>query len=134
MKLFRGVATCANCHIVGDHGKEVGPNLSEIGSKLSREAMLVSILDPSAGISHNFEQFNVLTSGGGQVITGVKVSESDSEVVIRTAEAIDRRIPQEDIEQIKKSEKSIMPENLHHLFDQKGLIDIVQYMTTLKKK
>ena len=133
MKLFRGVATCANCHVVDEHGKEVGPNLSEIGSKLSREAMLVSILDPSAGISHNFEQFNVLT-GGGQVITGIKVSESDREVVIRTAEAIDRRIPQDDIEQIKKSEKSIMPENLHHLFDQQGLIDIAEYMSTLKKK
>ena len=133
MTLFRGVATCANCHVIGDHGKEVGPNLSEIGSKLSREAMLVSILDPSAGISHNYEQFNVLTTEG-QVITGVLISQSDSEVVIRTAEAIDRRISRDDIEQIKKSEKSIMPENLHHVFDQKGLIDIVQYMTTLKKK
>jgi putative heme-binding domain-containing protein len=133
MALFRGVATCANCHVIGDHGKEVGPNLSEIGSKLSREAMLVSILDPSAGISHNYEQFNVLTTEG-QVITGVKISESDNEVVIRTAEAIDRRISLDDIELIKKSEKSIMPENLHHTFDQKGLLDIVQYMTTLKKK
>tara|TARA_R110002049_G_scaffold2750_4_gene21948 strand:- start:107479 stop:111387 length:3909 start_codon:yes stop_codon:yes gene_type:complete len=133
MKLFRGAATCANCHVIGDHGKEVGPNLSEIGSKLSREAMLVSILDPSAGVSHNYEQYSVLT-GGGQVITGVKVSESDQEVVIRTAEAIDRRIPQDDIEQIKKSEKSIMPENLHHAFDQQGLIDIVEYMIAQKKK
>ena len=133
MKLFRGVATCANCHIVGDYGKEVGPNLSEIGSKLSREAMLVSILDPNAGVSHNFEQYTVLTDSG-QVIAGLKISESDDEVVIRTIEAIDRRIPQEEIEQFKKSDKSIMPENLHHAFDQKGLIDIVEYMTTLKKK
>ena len=133
MKLFRGVATCANCHVVDQHGKEVGPNLSEIGSKLSREAMLTSILDPSAGISHNFENYVVLTDAA-QVITGIKVSETDAEVVIRTAEAIDRKIPKGQIDQIKKSEKSIMPENLHHAFDQQGLIDIVEYMTTLKKK
>ena len=38
------------------------------------------------------------------------------------------------IEELKKSEKSIMPENLHHITGQKGLIDIVEYMTTLKKK
>ena len=133
MTLFRGTATCANCHIVDRHGKEVGPNLSEIGSKLSREAMFTSILDPSAGISHNYENYIVLTESG-QVINGLKVSETPSTFVIRTAEAIDRKIPKEEIEHIKKSEKSIMPENLHHTFDQQGLIDIVEYMATLKKK
>ena len=133
LKLFRGKATCANCHQVGQHGKEVGPNLSEIGSKLSREAMLTSILDPSAGVSHNYENYSVLTESG-QVIVGIKVSETESEVVIRTAEAIDRKIPRNEIDRLKKSEKSIMPENLHHYFDQKGLIDLVEYMATLKKK
>lgn len=133
LKMFRDKGTCANCHIVDKHGKEVGPNLSEIGSKLSREAMITSILAPSAGISHNYENFNVLTDSG-QVIVGLKVSETPGEVVIRTAEAIDRKISKEEIEEIKKSEKSVMPENLHHLTGQKGLIDIVEYMMTLKKK
>lgn len=133
LKLFRGAATCANCHQVGQHGKEVGPNLSEIGSKLSREAMLTSILDPSAGISHNYENYKVLTDSG-QVITGIKVNETDSEVVIRTADAIDRKIAKNEIELLRKSDKSIMPENLHHSFDQKGLVDLIEYMVTLKKK
>ena len=95
--------------------------------------MLTSILDPSAGVSHNYENYSVLTDSG-QVIVGIKVSETESEVVIRTAEAIDRKIPRSDIDRLKKSEKSIMPENLHHSFDQKGLIDLVEYMVTLKKK
>ena len=132
-KLFEGVATCSNCHIINRIGKEVGPDLSEIGSKLSREAMYTAILDPSAGISHNYENFSVLTLDG-QVISGLKVSDSDKEVVIRTAEAIDRRIPQDEIELVKKSEKSIMPENLHHAFDQQGLINLVEYMASLTKK
>ena len=133
MQLFRGVATCANCHLVDKHGKEVGPDLSEIGSKLSREAMFTSILDPSAGISHNYENYIVLTASG-QVINGLKVSETPDEVIIRTAEAIDRKISQQDIEQIKKSEKSIMPDNIHLTMDQQGLVDVIEYMTTLKKK
>lgn len=133
LKLFRGVATCANCHIVDKFGKEVGPNLSEIGSKLSREAMLTSILDPSAGISHNYENFIVLTASG-QVINGLKISETPQEIVIRTVDAIDRKIPQQEVDEVKKSDKSIMPDNLHHTVDQQGLIDIVQYMTNLKKK
>ncbi|WP_182867293.1 c-type cytochrome [Stieleria mannarensis] len=133
LKLFRGEATCANCHIVNDYGKDVGPNLSEIGTKLSREAMLTAVLAPSAGISHNYENFSVLTEEG-QVITGLKISQTDNEVVIRTADAIDRTIPGEDVVTIKKSDKSIMPENLHHITGQQGLVDIVEYMMTLKKK
>ena len=133
MKLFRSTATCANCHIVNKFGKNVGPDLSEIGDKLSREAMLTAILLPSAGISHNYENFSVLTEDG-QVISGLKITETTDEVVIRTADAIDRKIDSDEIVQLKKSEKSIMPENLHHVFGQKGLIDIVEYMTTLKKK
>ena len=80
---FRGVGTCANCHIVNKFGKDVGPDLSEIGSKLSREAMYTSILDPSAGISHNYENYIVVTASG-QVINGLKMSETPDEVVIRT--------------------------------------------------
>ena len=95
--------------------------------------MFTSILDPSAGISHNYENYIVLTASG-QVINGLKVSETPDEVVIRTAEAIDRTIAQDDIEQMKKSEKSIMPDNLHQMVDQQGLVDIVEYMTTLTKK
>jgi len=132
-KLFRTTATCANCHIVNEFGKDVGPNLSEIGDKLSREAMLTAILAPSAGISHNYENFSVLTEEG-QVISGLKISETDDAVVIRTVDAIDRKISADDVVTIKKSEKSIMPENLHHITGQQGLIDIVEYMSTLKKK
>lgn len=131
-ELFEGKATCSNCHIVNQLGKNVGPDLSEIGSKLSREAMYTAILDPSAGISHNYENFSVLTLDG-QVISGLKVSETDQVIVIRTADAVDRRIPKTEVDVVKKSDKSIMPENLHHSFDQKGLIDLVEYMTSLTK-
>ena len=131
-ELFEGKATCSNCHIVNQLGKNVGPDLSEIGSKLSREAMYTAILDPSAGISHNYENFSVLTLDG-QVISGLKVSETDQVIVIRTADAVDRRIPKTEVDIVKKSDKSIMPENLHHSFDQKGLIDLVEYMTSLTK-
>ncbi|MEP3834156.1 PVC-type heme-binding CxxCH protein [Rhodopirellula bahusiensis] len=133
LAIFRGVATCANCHIVDGFGKQVGPDLSEIGSKLSREAMFTSILAPSAGISHNYENMIALTEDG-RVVNGVLVSETDDKLVLRTAEAIDLEFDQEEIVDVKKSEKSIMPENLHHTTDQQGLVDMVEYLMGLKKK
>ncbi|KLU05466.1 hypothetical protein RISK_002098 [Rhodopirellula islandica] len=133
LTIFRGVATCANCHLVNGFGKQVGPDLSEIGSKLSREAMFTSILAPSAGISHNYENMIALTEDG-RVVNGVLVSETDDKLVLRTAEAIDLELDQDEIVDVKKSEKSIMPENLHHTTDQQGLVDMVEYLMGLKKK
>lgn len=132
-KLFRGVATCSNCHIVKGYGKNVGPDLSEIGSKLTREAMFVAILDPSAGVSHNFESY-ILQTDSGDVATGLLVSQTEDEIVLKDAQGIERKFPRDEVEEFKKQEKSIMPENLHHNFDEQGLIDIVEYMLTLKKE
>ncbi|MEO9930622.1 hypothetical protein, partial [Rhodopirellula bahusiensis] len=60
--------------------------------------------------------------------------ETDDKLVLRTAEAIDLEFDQEEIVDVKKSEKSIMPENLHHTTDQQGLVDMVEYLMGLKKK
>ena len=131
-RLFRTTATCANCHVVKGFGKQVGPDLSEIGSKLSAEAMYTSILDPSAAISHNYESYLALTDAG-QVINGVLVSKTDSAVILRTPEAIDRTIAMDDLVELKKGDKSIMPDDLHLTIGNQGLIDVVHYMMSLRK-
>lgn len=130
--LFTTKASCANCHVVGDHGKQVGPELTEIGSKLSAEALLTSILDPSAGISHNYETYMALLDSG-QVINGLLISQDAASVTLRTAQAIDRTVDREEIVELKKSDKSLMPDDLHQLVDTQGLVDIVHYMLTLKR-
>lgn len=132
-KLFVGAATCSNCHVVRGVGKGVGPDLSEIGSKLTREAMLVAILDPSAGISHNYETFAVQTDSG-EVGTGLLVSQTEEEIILKDAQGIERKYPRDEVLEFKKQEKSLMPENLHHNFDEQGLVDIVEYMLSLKKE
>jgi len=131
--LFRTKATCGNCHVVDGVGKPVGPDLSEIGSKLSREAMYTSILDPSAGISHNYETYLALHESG-QIVSGVMVTQNDTSVTLRTAEAIDRTLSRDELVELKKSEKSMMPDELHQTVDQQGLVDIVAYMLTLTKQ
>ncbi|MBS0209999.1 MAG: DUF1080 domain-containing protein [Planctomycetes bacterium] len=131
--VFMAVGTCAKCHKVLGEGKEVGPDLSEIGSKLSREAMYVSILDPSAAISHNFEQFSLILENG-TVANGILVSETPNEVVIKTAEAIVQTIPRKEIAEMEKSKLSLMPSDLQKNLTQQNLVDLVEYLMSLKKK
>ncbi|PQO43694.1 dehydrogenase [Blastopirellula marina] len=132
-KVFAGEATCAKCHIVNDQGKEVGPNLSEIGSKLSREAMFESILYPSAGISHNYENFAILLDNG-TAITGLLVSETDEKVTIKNQEGLVRSFSQDEIEEMKKLPTSLMPADLQKLMTVQELVDVAAYLETLKKK
>ena len=129
--VFAEQGTCAKCHIVQGQGKQVGPDLSEIGSKLSREALYESILYPSAGISHNFETY-AIELADGNVVSGVLVSQSDEEVQIKDNEAVLRRFPIADVELIEKQPISLMPADLHKLMTEKELIDLIEYLTTLK--
>lgn len=130
--LFQTTATCSKCHRVRKEGKEVGPDLSEIGSKLSREALFASILDPSAGISHNYETYTAILLQG-TIVTGVLVSRTDAEVTLRTAEAIDRTLAAKDLDELVKTPISLMPADLQKTMDAQGLVDVVEYLTTLKK-
>ena len=131
-QLFATTGTCAKCHKVRGEGKEVGPDLSEIGSKLSKEAVYLSILDPNAGVSFNYETWLVRTFDG-TVLTGILTSQTDDAVELKTAEAIVHKLSRDDIEQMKKSPQSIMPADIQKLVQVQDLVDIVEYLMTLTK-
>ncbi|MCX7420682.1 MAG: NPCBM/NEW2 domain-containing protein [Planctomycetia bacterium] len=135
-KLFASgmTAKCNNCHIVNNQGKDVGPNLSEIGTKLSRQAMWESIIYPSAGISHNYETYTAALSDG-TVFTGLLISETADAVTIRNIEAITKTIPKKSLEEpVVKQKISLMPADLAKTLSLEEMSDIVEYLMTLKKK
>ena len=131
-ELYATTATCAKCHKVKGEGKEVGPDLSEIGSKLSKEALYVSILDPNAGVSFNYETWLVRTFDG-TTLSGILVSQTDDMLELKTAEAIIHKLAKDDIEAMKKQAISIMPAELQKQLRAQDLVDIVEYLATLKK-
>jgi putative heme-binding domain-containing protein len=131
-ELYAGAGTCAKCHKVRGEGKEVGPDLSEIGSKLSKEAMYLSILDPNAGVTFNYETY-LIRMLDGTVHSGILVSQTDDGVELKTAEAIVHKLVRDDIDQMKKQTISLMPADLQKQLKAQDLVDIVEYLATLKK-
>ncbi|MDF1743842.1 MAG: c-type cytochrome, partial [Gimesia sp.] len=130
--MFNTKGTCAKCHVVNGMGKEVGPNLSEIGKKLSRQALFESILFPSAGISHNYESYTIILNSGN-IVNGLLVNKTAESITLKDIEAISRTYKMEDIEEIVPQKISLMPADLQKVLTQEELINIVEYMTTLKK-
>ena len=131
--VFFTTGTCHKCHVVNDMGREIGPNLSEIGSKLSREAMFESVLYPSAGISHNYEAWTAVLESG-TTVTGLITSETDDSVSIKGDDAIIRTFKRSEIEEMVKQKISLMPADLQKTMTTQELADVVEYMQTLKKK
>ncbi len=131
--VFAATGTCATCHIVNGTGKEVGPDLSEIGKKLSREALYESILFPNAGISHNYETY-VAETKNGNVVNGILVSQTPTEIVLKGSDAIVRTFKKSEIETMMKSNVSLMPADLNKTMTVQELIDVVEYMLTLRGK
>lgn len=132
-KVFETTGNCAKCHVVNKQGKEVGPDLSEIGSKLSRTALFESILDPSAGISHNYESY-LVQRDDGRVVSGVVQSKTDEAVTLKTAEAILVTIPTKEIEKMIMQDVSLMPADLRKTHSIQDLVDVVDYMSVLRKE
>ena len=129
--VFAGAGTCAKCHIVNGEGKSVGPNLSGVGAKLSREALYESVLAPSAAISHSYETYTAIMEDGRSV-TGLLVSQSPDQVVIRGADSIDVMLPAGQVEELVKQPVSLMPADLATTLSAEELVDVVAWMETLR--
>jgi hypothetical protein len=129
--VFAGVGTCAKCHVVAGEGKMVGPDLSAIGAKLSRETLYESILAPSAAISHNYEAWTALTKDG-RALTGLLVSKTPQEVVIRGADGVDATVVASELDELVRQPVSLMPADLAATLSAEELVDVVSWLETLR--
>jgi putative membrane-bound dehydrogenase-like protein len=130
---FRTAANaCAACHRVGGKGRWVGPDLSTIGVKYGREELLHSILNPSAAVGYNYRPY-ILALKDGRVVTGLPLQESEGAIVLKTAEGETVRVTKSDIEETQVSPVSLMPEGLAQTMTNQELVDLMTYLTTLKR-
>ncbi len=123
---------CFTCHKSGDIGIDFGPALTEIGDKLAREAMYVSIIDPNAAISFGYEGFNIKTKSGSTLI-GYIISDSDDELVMKVPGGVSVTTKKSEIFSKNKIDGSLMPEGIIASITEEELVDLVEYLMTLKK-
>ena len=125
--------SCTVCHQVGQQGYDVGPRLTEIGSKLPKEALFDAIINPSVGISFGFETWQIDMKYGSSLM-GIISSRTKTEIELKFPGGINQKIYTNNIKTIKAMTESMMPEGLHETMTKQELADIIQYMATLKKK
>lgn len=132
-ELFFTTATvqCRNCHRVGDFGRQLGPDLTQIGKKLDRERLLENLLEPSKTIEPAFVTYLAETADG-RVLSGLLVKRTDAEIVLRDTEAKEVRIPAADVERFVPQQKSLMPELLLRDFTAQQAADLLAFLSGLR--
>lgn len=127
------VTYCSSCHQVKEKGIAFGPDLSEIGSKLSREALYNAILEPSAGISFGFEGYAFKLKTGATV-SGYIASQTEDEISIKMIGGIIEKFKKSDIVSKTQHDRSLMPEGLAEGMGTHDLVNVIAYLEQLKKE
>ena len=129
----RDTVGCFKCHQINGQGIDFGPNLSEIGTKLARDAIYESIRDPSAGISFGYEAWQIDFKNGDDAF-GLVVSETVDELSLKTVGGLVTRYKKNEIARRTKQKLSIMPAGLEQTMSTDDLVDLVEYLSSLKKR
>ncbi len=122
---------CATCHKVAGQGGEIGPDLSQIGKKLTKRQILESILDPSKDIDAKYAAYSIETDDGRK-LTGLIVARDDMSLTIRDAQGKDAKIPLTQVASQVPSKKSLMPDQLLRDVTAEQAADLLAYLERLK--
>ena len=122
---------CSLCHIHGDIGVQIGPNLTGMAVHPKAE-MLTNILDPSRSVEGNFRTYSVLTTDG-VVLTGMLAGESKTSVELINTQGKRETVLREDIEQLTASTKSLMPEGFESQMTREEMSDLLEFLTSKGK-
>ena len=125
---------CLMCHRMGDEGGSVGPDLTAVASRYSRQAILESIFDPSKVISEQYANTDV-TLKDGTFFTGRIVSDTDETITLRPSMLAPetKEIRKADIKTKEVSKVSPMMPGLLNTLTKEEILDLLAYFDAAGK-
>jgi putative heme-binding domain-containing protein len=120
-------AGCIACHVVRGEGLDFGPELSDIGTKLSGEQLFDAILHPNQTISLGYEGVNVTLKDRTQLI-GFVTGESETTLSLRIPGGLRKDVPKAAIKTRTVMKDSLMPPGLVGAISSQELVDLVAWL------
>jgi putative membrane-bound dehydrogenase-like protein len=118
---------CAKCHTHSGEGAKIGPDLTGMAVHPKHE-LLIHLIDPSRNVEGNFRVYSVLTADG-IVINGLLASETKTTVELIDSEAKKHVVLREDIESLKASTKSLMPDGFEKQVKPEEIANLLEFLT-----
>jgi putative heme-binding domain-containing protein len=118
---------CTRCHAVSGDGGEVGPNLGNVGTQLSRKQLLEAMVAPDARLAPGYGGVT-FTLEDGSTLRGLIEEETDSTITLRRGRDEVRTLSKAQV--TERVQSSPMPP-MTDVLTRRELRDLVAYMTTL---
>lgn len=127
----RSNLNCLKCHAITGAGGQVGPDMSSIGASAQIDYLIESLLTPNKAVKEGYNAITVLTTDGLQK-TGVKLRQTDTEIVLRNSDDEPISIPVSQVEE-QVPAISLMPAGLTDELTREELVDLVRFLSELGK-
>lgn len=121
--------TCASCHKLYSEGGDIGPNLT--GSNRTNLLYVVeNVIDPSAAVAKDYTVTSILTNDGRKLsgIIGRQTARTIEVQTLKEKIVLDRA----DIDMMKRSTQSMMPEGLIEKLSDADFRDLIGYLRVTK--
>jgi putative heme-binding domain-containing protein len=129
-KMMFAATFCSSCHTMQGEGGNVGPDLTQIGSRFTSKDMLEAILDPNKVVSDQYAA-TVFVMKDGTSIVGRLTNEDEGKYVVSQnpfSPQTLREISKNDVASTKISRVSLMMPGLINRLNNEELKDLLAYL------
>jgi putative heme-binding domain-containing protein len=120
---------CIACHRLEGVGQDVGAELDALANR-SPDALLIAILDPNRAVEDKFLGYAVRAMDGRQ-LSGILASETSNSLTLVGQDAKREELLRTEIDEVKATGKSFMPEGLEKDLSKQDLADLIAYIGRL---
>lgn len=132
-KAMFSATLCSSCHRLGGEGGEIGPDLTQLGTRFSNKDILESIINPSKEVSDQFAATYFYMKDGSSIVGRVKNQDNTKYYVSQNPFAPQsiRQIAKKDVARASKSDApSIMFPGLINSLNPEELKDLMAYLVS----
>lgn len=129
-KKIYGAVLCSSCHAMQGSGGDIGPDLTQLGTRFSNKDILDAIINPSKAVSDQYAS-TIYILKNGESVAGRQISEDKVNYSIsQNPFAPDqiRKIPKKDVKSKRYSPESIMYPGLINSLNADELRDLMAYL------
>ena len=117
---------CGQCHKIHGRGQEVGPDITANG-RASFDQLLSNVFDPSLVIGASYQARTMITADG-RVLTGLLAEDNEERIVLKMQGGKLETIPRDEVEEMRISRLSLMPEGLEKQLEPQQLADLFAFL------
>jgi putative heme-binding domain-containing protein len=131
-KLFFNVnrLACVSCHSTSGGRSRSGPDLAGLGQRSSRDEIISSVLEPSRVLVPGYQRVTIVTQDG-QTVSGLLKENGPDRVKVQVRHRL-KAVPWTEIEDMRVSPDSDMPEGLVDGLTPPEFADLIAFLESLR--